>query len=90
MNNVILSSDKQVIMKIVTSAQVAIFIITSLSDDNKIVILLFNNCFKVQFPLSPLVMIMTLFSKLQKFRENERNLLNKVIITTSCGNDDFI
>ena len=44
----------------------------------------------LEYSLSPLVMIMTLFSKLQKFRENERNLLNKVIITTSCGNDDFI
>ena len=66
-----------------------IFIITSLSDDNNIVILLFNNCFEVQFPLSPLVMIMTLFSRFQKFRENARNLLNKVIIITS-GDNDFI
>ena len=66
-----------------------IFIITSLSDDNNIVILLFNNCFEVQFPLSPLVMIMRLFSRFQKFRENARNLLNKVIIITS-GDNDFI
>ena len=61
----------------------------SLSYVNFNLILLFNNCFEVQFPLSPLVMIMTLFSRFQKFRENARNLLNKVIIITS-GDNDFI
>ena len=37
-SNVILSSDKRVIMKIITSAQV-MYYFTSLSDDNNIVIL---------------------------------------------------
>ena len=39
--------------------------------------------------LSPLVMIMTLFSRFQKFREITINLLNKVIIITS-GDNEFI
>ena len=42
-------------MKIVTSAQVTIFIGQEFSDDNCIVILLFNNCFEIQFPLSPII-----------------------------------
>ena len=42
---------------------------------------------KWMYSLSPLVMIMTLFSKFQKFRENARNSLNKVIITNSDDND---
>ena len=37
--------------------------------------------------LSLLVMTMTLFSKFQKFHEDARNLLNKVIFHTSVNND---
>ena len=53
----------------------------SLSDNNCIVILLFNNCFEVQFPLSPLVipLVVTYARK-----------LNKVVITTTSGDNEYI
>ena len=42
------------------------------------------------YSLSPLVMILTLVRKFQKFCENKKNLLNKVIITTSDDNEFII